>query len=349
MAETKKTSGLGIQETKGSFQIRGIVTGTSKDSFYKEIKTKSNKPMRMINFGVNIDKDKAVYVSLNGMEKDNVFFSKSEGKGKDRRTVTEKVAWKDRLSFKKEGFRPIGVNLGIVKTMDANGNEVNDKQTKFEYDACKYISDNLKDDVFVFVKGKLEFSTYNDSHQTRYTPNQISLCKPVDFDAEDFEVLGDFEQVIVFMGIAKNENGTFTVTAKIVTYNSVEDTEFMIENPKLARTLKTLKPYTALKVYGHIKVEHDTEVIEEDEDDGWGEANPMERINNPTTRTLVITGADKNSVDTYTYSEEIIGEAVAKMNSDKNAAKDFGDSSDDDWGSADIKSSGSNDEDDEWD
>lgn len=348
MAETKKNTGLGIQETKGSFQLRGIVTGTSKDSFYKEIKTKSNKPMRMVNFGVNIDKEKTVYINLNGMEKETVFFSKSEGKGKDKKTITEKVAWKDRLSFKKDGFRPIGVNLGIVKTMDANGNEVNDKQTKFEYDACKYISDNLKDDVSVFIKGKLEFSTYNDSHQTRFTPNQISLCKPVDFDAEDFKTLGDFEQTIVFMGITKNENGKSTVSANIITYNSIEDAEFIVENPKLAKTLKTLKPYTSVKVYGHINIEHDTDIIEEDEDDGWGESNPMERVNNPTTRTLVITGADKNSVDTDTYSEEIIEEALARMKSDKKADKDFGDNSDDDWGSMDIKSSDSNDEDEEW-
>ena len=332
MAETKKNTGLGIQETKGSFQLRGIVTGTSKDSFYKEIKTKSNKPMRMVNFGVNIDKEKAVYINLNGMEKETVFFSKSDGKGKDKKTVTE----------------PIGVNLGIVKTIDTNGNEVNDKQTKFEYDACKYIADNLTDDVSIFVKGKLEYSTYNDSHQTKFVPNQISLCKPVDFDSDDFEVLGDFEQVIVFMGISKNDNGTFTVTAKIVTYNSVEDAEFIVENPKLAKTLKTLKPYTAVKVYGHIKVEHDTEVVEEDEDDGWGEANPMERVNNPTKRSLLIIGAHKDSVDTDTYSEEIIEEAIAKMNSDKKATKDFGDNSDDDWGSMDIKSSDSNDEDEEW-
>ena len=348
MAETKKNTGLGIQETKGSFQLRGVVTGTSKDSFYKEIKTKSNKPMRLVNFGVNIDKEKAVYINLNGMERETVFFSKSNGKGKDKKTVTEKVAWKNRLSFKKDGFRPIGVNLGIVKTIDANGNAVNDKQTKFEYDACKYIADNLTDDVSIFVKGKLEYSTYNDSHQTKFVPNQISLCKPVDFDSDDFEVLGDFEQVIVFMGISKNDNGTFTVTAKIVTYNSVEDAEFIVENPKLAKTLKTLKPYTAVKVYGHIKIEHDTDVVEEDEDDGWGEANPMERVNNPTKRSLLIIGAHKDSVDTDTYSEEIIEEAIAKMNSDKKATKDFGDNSDDDWGSMDIKSSDSNDEDEEW-
>lgn len=342
----KKNTGLGLQEIKGSFQLRGVVTGTEKDNFYKELTTKSNKPMRMVNFGVNIDKNKAVYIGLNGMEKDKVFFSKSEGKGKDKKTVVEKVDWANRLSFKKEGFRPIGVNLGITKVIDAKGNEVNDKQTKFEYDACKYIADNLKDDVSVFVKGRLEFSTYNDKHQTKFTPNQISLCKPIDFDADDFAVLGNFEQVIVFMGIEKNEAGTFTVSAKIITYNSIEDAEFIVENAKLAKNLRGLKPYTAIKVFGDIRVEHDIEEVEED--DGWGTPNPMERVNNPTTRTLVITGADKESIDTDTYSEELIEEAIAKIKSEKSADKDFGDSSDDDWGEAPTAKNDSSDVD-EWD
>ena len=74
----------------------------------------------------------------------------------------------------------------------------------------------------------------------------------------------------------------------------------------------------------------------------------MERVNNPTKRSLLIIGAHKDSVDTDTYSEEIIEEAIAKMNSDKKATKDFGDNSDDDWGSMDIKASDSNDEDEEW-
>lgn len=343
----KKNAGLGLQETKGMFQLRGVITGTDKDSFYKEIKTKTDKPMRLVNFGVNIDKNKTVYVGLNGMEKESVFFSKTEGKGKDRKTVTEKVAWKDRFSFKKEGFKPIGVNLGIVKITDANGNEVNDKQTKFEYDACKYIADNLADDISVFVKGKLEFSTYKDAHQTRYTPNQISMCKPVDFDAEDFAPLGNFEQVIVFMGISKNDDGKFTVAAKIITYNSVEDAEFIVENSKLAKNLKGLKPYTAIKVFGDIRVETDSDVVE-DEDDGWGTSNPMERVNNPTVRLLIITGADKDSIDTDTYSEELVEEAIAKAKSDKNADKDYGDTSDDDWGNSGIQGS-SDDDDDEWD
>ena len=196
----------------------------------------------------------------------------------------------------------------------------------------------------VYVRGKTEFSTYNDKHQTRFTPNQISLCKPIDFDAEDFNVIGNFEQVIIYMGLDKNEKGTSIVSAKIVTYNSIEETEFIIENPKLKKNLKTLNPYTAIKVFGNICVERDVEQVE---DDGWGTPNPMNRVNNPTTIRLEIIGAEKESIDTDLYSEKIIDEAIAKMNSDKKASKDFGDS-DDDWGSIPSKRNDNNDIDEEW-
>lgn len=348
MADKKKNKGLGLQETKGSFQIKGIVKGTEKDNFIKDITTKSNKPMRIVNFGVEMDKDKTVYISLNGMERDKVYFSKKEGKGKEAKTITEAVPWAERLSFNKNGFRTIGVNLGLTKVINEQGVEVNDKKSMVEFDACKYIADNLKDDMSVFVRGKTEFSTYNDKHQTKFVPNQISLCKPIDFEAEDYEVVGNFEQVIVFMGINKNDNGDFTVLAKIVTYTSIEDAEFIIKSNRaaLAKNLKKLKPYTAIKVFGNIEVEH--EVSEVEEDDGWGEPNPMNRVNNPTIRSLVIIGADKDSIDDELYSEDEMEAAIAKLKSNKKADNDYGDTEDDSWGDG-ISNLTATDDDDEWD
>ena len=35
-----------LQETKGIFQLKGIVTGHDKDTFYKESKTKTQKDMK---------------------------------------------------------------------------------------------------------------------------------------------------------------------------------------------------------------------------------------------------------------------------------------------------------------
>ena len=341
MADIKTKHGL--QETKGSFQLRGIVNGVDRDSFYKEITTKSNKSMRMVNFGAEVDKGKTIYVALNGMERDKVYFSAKQ----NDKTVVEAVDWDKRKTFKKKDFNLIGIRLGLKKVINKEGKEVNDKQTMTEFDACEYINENLADDVSVYTRGKVEFSTYNDKHYTKFVPDQISLCKPIDFEDDEFESLANFEQTIILTGVTKNEDGTFTVNGKVVTYNTIEDVEFFIsaQKQKLAKTLKKLNPYTALKVFGNIVVEQEVDTVEDD-DDAWGDPNPMNRISNPTQRKMFITGADKDSLDTELYSEESVEAAIAKLNADKKADKDFGSSDTDDWGS--VGDSGS-DDDDEWD
>lgn len=341
MAEIKTKHGL--QETKGSFQLRGIVNGVDRDSFYKEITTKSNKSMRMVNFGVEVDKGKTIYAALNGMERDKVYFSTKQ----NDKTVVEAVDWDKRKTFKKKDYNLIGIRLGLKKVINKEGKEVNDKQTMTEFDACEYINENLTDDVAVYTRGKVEFSTYNDKHYTKFVPDQISLCKPIDFEDDEFESLANFEQTIILTGVTKNEDGTFTVNGKVVTYNTIEDIEFFIsaQKQKLAKTLKKLNPYTALKVFGNIVVEQEVDTVEDD-DDAWGDPNPMNRISNPTQRKMFITGADKDSLDTELYSEESVEAAIAKLNADKKADRDFGSSDSDDWGSIGDSSS---DDDDEWD
>ena len=341
MAEIKTKHGL--QETKGSFQLRGIVNGVDRDSFYKEITTKSNKSMRMVNFGVEVDKGKTIYAALNGMERDKVYFSTKQ----NDKTVVEAVDWDKRKTFKKKDYNLIGIRLGLKKVVNKEGKEVNDKQTMTEFDACEYINENLTDDVAVYTRGKVEFSTYNDKHYTKFVPDQISLCKPIDFEDDEFESLANFEQTIILTGVTKNEDGTFTVNGKVVTYNTIEDVEFFIseQKQKLVKTLKKLNPYTALKVFGNIVVEQEVDTVEDD-DDAWGDPNPMSRISNPTQRKMFITGADKDSLDTELYSEESVEAAIAKLNADKKADKDFGSSDTDDWGSVGDSSS---DDDDEWD
>jgi hypothetical protein len=346
MTNKHTSKGLGLQQTKGSFQIRGKLLGVEKENFYNEITTKTNKPMRMLNIAVEIDKNKSIYLNLNGIEKEKVYFCKTEGQGKERKTTTEAVNWANRFNFSKDGYKLIGVNLGLVKILDSTGKEVNDKKTLTEYDACKYISDNAKDGMSVFVRGTTEYSTYENKHNIKFVPQQISCCKEIDFESEDFEVLGNFEQTIVFMGISKNDDGNFAISAKIITYSTVEDAEFIIDknNVKFANTLRKLKPYTSLKIYGNILVEHDIEQIEQEDDDGWGTSNPMEALRNPTRRIMLVTGADKDSVDTELYSEEVINEAIKKTKANQNADKDFG--SDNDWGS--ISDDDLTDEDEEW-
>lgn len=329
MAETKK-KGLGLPQTKGTFQVRGKVVGTDKDKFYIEKMTKNNKPWRSINFGVQFDSEKTLYVGTNGMERDNVYFCKKIEDGKTDKKV---IPWKDRFNYHEEGYRMIGVNVGVEKTTDENGNTVNNKKTLTDYDSCKEISDHLRDDMSVFVKGNLEFSTYQDSHRTKFVTSQVSLTKDdVDFEKEEFHPVADFTQMIVFMGVTPNKEKTrATVEAKIVTYDTIEDAEFIIEDMNLARMFaKQLKPYTGIKVWGRISVEKDTEEVETT--DCWGKKNNMDKVNSPTIRELIIEGADPNSIDTGTFTESEIDKAIEEMKAAKAAENDFGDSENDGWG-----------------
>lgn len=337
-----------LPETKGTFVCSGMVTGTEKDNFYKEIETKSHVPMRMINFGVKTDKDSTMYVGFNGMVQKEVYYSKQGKKdpktGKREKSTTKKVKWEDRFDFDEDGYRMIGVNVGVKKKIDEKGKEVNDKQVLHQYDACEEIAENLKDNQSVFCRGNITYSTYNDEHQTRFEPQQISLCRDVDFDAEDFKPNAKFTQTIIFMGMEKNcaYPDYALVKAKIVTYNSIEDTELYIDKTKskgLCNTFrKALKPYYSIEVSGHIASITPVENVEDNsEDDGldWGEENEMKKVNSPFKRLLVITGANGGSVEKEVYSEQKVEEAIQKIKDSKTAEKDFKSDKDnkkEDWG-----------------
>lgn len=320
------SKGLELPQTRGTFQVRGKVVGTTRDNFYSEKQTKTNKEFRMVNFGVEFDEGSTMYLSLNGMEKDFVYFSNEDKK-------TEKVAWKDRFTQSKN-LKLIGIHLGVKKVLDEKGNQVNDKKVMTEFDACKEIAENLKDGMPVFVRGNIEYSTYEGKHSTKFIPTQISLGKEIDFDAIDFKPIAEFTQSIVFMGITPNEDKTkASVLAKIVNYNTIEDTEFVVTDMNLAKVFnKNLKPYTSIKVWGDISITKDTSEVSTS--DCWGSANNMDRINSPTIRELIITGASPETIDKNTYSEKEIDKAIETIKTNQNAVQDFGKSNtnDDSWG-----------------
>lgn len=331
-----------LPETKGSFQLKGIVTGTKKDNYLKEIKTKSNKDMKMLNLGIEYSEGQTLYVNMQGMEQDNVYYSKkSETKGEKGESV--KVPWAERFTYNREGFNLIGKRIGVKKKLDKDGKEVNDKKNLTEFDACKEIADNLKDGQSVFIKGKLNYSNMTDDkgnkkHFKKLIPDQVSLCGNVDFSDEKFEQQNDFNQVIVFMGIDKEkddsekETGRFVVEAKIVTYSTIEDVEFIVEDTKLAGLLrKNLKAYNAIKVSGRMEASTQTEKV--NDEDSWGEEDNMEKVSAPTKREFIITGAKPSTIDKEVYTKEKIDQAMEKINKTNKAENDFGsEETKDDWG-----------------
>lgn len=343
-----------LPETKGSFQLSGIVTGTKKDGFFKELKTKNKKDMAIVNFGVTYEDGKTLYLNVQGIEQDNVYFSKKSD-DKNKKAETETVPWANRFDFNREGYRLIGKNIGVKKITNEKGEEVNDKKILTDYDAAKEIHENLVDDKSVFTRGSFEYSHYTDDkgnvrRSVKLIPNQVSLCKPIDFADDDFEPNANFNQVIVFMGIEQEKEndkatGRFIVSAKIVTYSTIEDAEFIIEDKALANLFKkNLKPYTAIKVSG--KMTCNTQVEEVSDDDNWGEEDAIEKVSAPTKREFIITGAKPSTIDKELYSEDKINEALAAIAKKDRAENDFGDTSDNnDWGSALADA----DDDDTWD
>lgn len=339
-----------LPETRGQFQVKGRINGVESSRFYTEKKTKNNKDFRAVNFGCEYDDKKTVYMNLNGMPQDNVYFSKRNAD--TGKTETKKVAWANRNSFNESGFRMIGTNLGLTKTTDAEGKEVNDKKTMHSFDACQHIKKNMRDDMSTFIRGNIEFSSYldgegNTRRSIKYVPSQISLCKEVDFEEydEDNKPVHDFTQTIMYMGITKEEEngketGRFVVSAKIVTYGDIVDTEFIIADAKLANLFrKNLKAYNSISVHGHIEVTHKVE--ESSEDDGWGAANTMNSVSAPTKTEMIITGATPSSIDRESYNEKNVSEAIAKIRNARTAEQNFGskantnDDDSDDWGSDD--------------
>ena len=322
-----------LQETKGTFQVRGIINGTEKDRFYTSKKTSTNKDFRAVNFGSEYNDKQTIYLSLNGMPQQKVYFSKrNQSTGN---TETKDVPWANRNKFNEEGFRMIGVGLGLTKTKDQNGKVVNDKKTMTPFDACEYINEHLKDDMSTFIKGNIEFSSYTDKddnvrRSVKYIPSQISLCKEVDFskyDDADNKPAHDFTQTIVYMGVDQEKvddksTGRFIVSAKIVTWSDIVDTEFIILDKSLANMFKKhLKPYYAITVHGKIEVSHSVQEVEEE--DSWGEANAMNRVSNPTKTEMIITGATPSTIEKETYTEKNVAEAMAKVKASKTAEQNF--------------------------
>lgn len=341
-----------LPETRGNFQLKGIVTGTTKDGFFKEIKTKSDKQMRILNFGVEYDNGNTLYVNMQGIEQDAVYFSKKADKPGEKGD-TQKVSWNERFKYNREGYRLIGNNIGVKKIVNSEGKTVNDKKVLTDYDSCDEIAKNLGDGSSVFVRGKLDISSFTTDRgekrtTTKLVPSQVSLCADCDFSDVDYEKVNDFNQTIVFMGIDREKDsndkptGKFILIGKIVNWGSIEDVQFYVTDDKLAGLFKkNLKPYWSIKVSGHIVTETQTEEVENE--DVWGESDSMTKVVAPTRRLFVVTGAQPSTIDKEIYSEEKLNEAISKINKAKNAESSFGD--DNSWGDSKLDS----DDDEAWD
>ena len=61
-----KAAEHGLRTTPGTFQMRGVVTGTRQQNLYSEKTFDNGNKMRAVNVGVKYDTDKAIYPTIQG-------------------------------------------------------------------------------------------------------------------------------------------------------------------------------------------------------------------------------------------------------------------------------------------
>lgn len=350
----------GLRTTPGSFQMVGVVSGVKKQNFYTEKDIGSGK-MRAANFGVKYDTDKTLYPTVQGFARDSVWFSKKNSE--TGKTDTKQVKWADRITFAESNpdWKIIGCNIGLHK--DSEGKNI--KKYLTEYDAAKYVQENLRDDVTVFVRGNLDFRSYTKNGEvkrlTNFNATQVSLSADVDFGAEGFEPTHEWTQEIIYTGIEKEtdadgkQTGRFIMSGYVVSYNAIEPVSFIVVNPKDANNIrKNLKPYSSITVSGVIEVVHSIEETEEVDD--WGQPIPKNRrATGSSIREMIVTYPDPKTIDTESFSEEAVAEGIKKLKAKDKVAENFGDKNvavtaddndDSPWGDDDTI--GSDDDDIEW-
>lgn len=314
-------------QTRGTFEARGKLFNLKSENAVREITTKGGKKMYILNIGLRISDSEVMYLSLNGMEQDAVYFGKrSEKKGE--KPLQEKVEWAKRNRFKKEGFRLIGgVNFALEKDSETGKNVAT--QALHTFDFIEYVRDHADEleGASVFVKGNIEHGSYEKDGSlkktSKFIPNAIYLAKDeIDFQDDEFERQAEFEQNLVFNGIHKEgeeESATFILDAIVVGYRSVEDVSFEVDNSKgLADTIrKALKPFSAITMNGRIE---STQAVDQVEGEVWGERSNMGRARNTARTTLRIVGALPETISTESHTRKIIEEyreIVSRLNEEK--------------------------------
>lgn len=334
-----------LKQTNTFFKLAGKVSGVQSKNFYEEKKMSNGHTLRVINFAVDTSTTNKVYVTLQGFERENVYFSKKLQKADsnattDTKAETKAVSWNNRFNFNEDGFNMVGgVALGLKKTYNEKGALVNEKQTYTEYDACSTIRELLKDDMYVVVMGKKDVSSYTDKDgnqrvSVKLVPNKIYLSDSEEIKSEEEIDHNDlalvpnmFKDTIVYTGIevdkeSTSDNFSATITGYHIGYNDIVELDYKVKSQNIAKNFKTkLKPYSSIEVKGEIV---NVAIIEEDnEDDGWGVADTSKKITN-RVKEYLITRVEPSSINEKEYTQDAIDKAkiqLLEFNTDNTVAK----------------------------
>lgn len=172
-----------------------------------------------MNLGVDCGQYGVIYgdmMSGYGTSRDNVLYVHGkDSKNRDDFKKTFTIDWEDR--FDNEVIETIGDMCFTTVGLEKDGDKTVYKKFLSQYDAIKYIEENLKDDMIVNVKGNLTYSIYNDNVQVKKEINSIVLSK-----AEEKDFRATFIQALLLdsqsIGSYDKETGTIPITGFVIDY-----------------------------------------------------------------------------------------------------------------------------------
>jgi len=292
-----------LEETKGSFTLKGKIDGLASDYAVREGVTSTDKEYKALSFFVQTSPTNRVKVEMFGMERDVIYYSSKAKQSK-------KIPFENRDKVILKGYQLMGVNINV-------SGKKNDRKTLIEYDAVDYIREHFNDGDTVYIKGQLDFSEFENQHgekinKTGFRLNSIKKEEDINFNDDDFLPHAFFKQDIVVNELME-EDGKLFVHAKIIKYKGdLADATFVVDSERLKKFAKTLKKNLKfgdwINVKGWIVSETiETEEVEEQEDDDWGGETPDGMDTNyikEYINELQIVNVDKETYEPKKYSEE---------------------------------------------
>lgn len=319
---------IDLPETKGTFHVIGQATRLSSDRSYKAGSTQNNKWYRSLNFGIEYEEDSSpVSVQMTGYVNQDVYFWNS----KEKKSI--RVPWKDRYNFDQEGCVMLGKTISVTREPDGKPSK---HKVYADYDAIEEIHKNLNDGDFIYAAGDINFRPYrNKEGEKRTSINFVPGRLYLQNDGFDWDSLAQdkagfiFKQRFIYLDVEKETDdngkatGRFIVSGYVVSYSSIDRVTMILDNVTVVNNLqRKVKPYTAMDVYGYVKMNvNEEEVVVED--DGWGNQAFETKVNAPARRELQIVRIDSESFDTDTYSEASVKKAIEKIKANENVERTF--------------------------
>lgn len=335
----KKTEEVVLEETKGTFQLRGKVVGTESERFYAEEEIKRGKhegtPSRRINFGIQTSPTSKVYVGMFGMEPEKVFLWNSNKKKGDFVEYDEWLAKHEQWAEK--GLITFDTNIQLEWEDEDEPKDGFVAKHLTRYDGAEYLYETLEEGMSVEVRGSISYNSYENRDGDTVVQKQFNIEQvfrqrnEIDFEAEDFTEKALFTQSFVSedVEILKDEKKAI-VYGKVLNYHKVAyGTTFEIdfsEDEDLEEMAKIMKKEFKFGTLaeGHGVIANRALVVEDDsgaKSGMLGKKNKMASVRG-YERVMSLLGIEsytlgKYDEDDFTVENEDILEEAPKKNKSK--------------------------------